>query len=94
MFTVRVEHVVASYDAWKTMFDNDPLDRRESGAKSYRIMRPVDDKGAVMIDLDFDTRAQADAMVVALHRLWEGPAAEMLVDPKAQVAEIVEASVV
>jgi hypothetical protein len=90
MFTVRVEHVVDSYDAWKKMYDDDPLDRKGSGARAYRVMRPTDDEGAVAVDLDFATREEADAMVTALHTLWEGPAAAMLRDPRARVVEVVE----
>jgi len=90
MFTVRVEHVVDSYDAWKTMFDADPLDRKGSGVRAYRVMRPTDDQGAVAVDLDFASREEADSMVTSLHTLWAGPAAATLYDPRARVVEVVE----
>jgi hypothetical protein len=92
MFTVRVEHVVDSFDEWKKMYDSDPLDRKGSGVRSYRVMRPTDDAGAVAVDLDFASREEADAMVSSLHTLWEGPAAAMLRDPRARVVEVVESA--
>ncbi len=92
MYTVRVEHVVESFDEWKKMFDSDPLDRKGSGVRAHRVMRPTADEGAVAVDLDFASRDEADAMVTALHGLWEGPAAAMLRDPRARVFEVVESA--
>lgn len=90
MFTLHIEHAVGSFDEWKRMFDSDPLDRRNSGVRSYRVMRPVDDPDSVRIDLEFDSRRDAEAMKVALEKLWEGPAAAMLKNQTLQLSETVE----
>lgn len=66
MITVRIEHKIASYDGWKKAFDSDPINRKKSGVKRYRVYRPVDDPKFVTIDLEFDNREQAQATKEAL----------------------------
>jgi hypothetical protein len=36
MHVLRIEHDVAGYDAWKSMFDSDPLGRAQSGVQGTR----------------------------------------------------------
>ena len=90
MFTLHIEHTVTDYDAWKRMFDSDPLDRKGSGVTSFRVMRPVGDTGTVMIDLDFDSREAGERMSAALEELWKGPAAAITLNPQARLTETVE----
>lgn len=92
MFTLHIEHTVTDYDAWKRMFDSDPLDRKGSGVTSFRVMRPVGDTGAVMIDLEFASREAAERMSAALAELWKGPAAAITINPHARLTETVEAT--
>ena len=92
MFTLHIEHTVTDYDAWKRMFDSDPLDRKGSGVTSFRVMRPVGDSVSVMIDLEFDSRDAAERMSTALEGLWKGPAAAMTINPRATLTETVEAA--
>ena len=73
MFVLHIEHAIIDYDAWKQMFDADPLDRKASGVTSFRIMRPVGDRGSVMIDLEFGSREAAELMSTALAGTLEGP---------------------
>ncbi|WTW92108.1 hypothetical protein OG216_01400 [Streptomycetaceae bacterium NBC_01309] len=89
MYVLRVQHAVGDYAAWKAAFDSDPLGRGEAGVKSYRVLRPAGDPGHVMIDLDFDTAAEAEAMEAALRELWTRVA--VVVDPQTQIVEEVEA---
>ncbi|TFB50344.1 hypothetical protein [Cryobacterium tagatosivorans] len=90
MFTLHIEHTVTDYDAWKRMFDADPLDRKGSGVSGYRVMRPTGDTAAVMVELDFGSREAGERMSVALAELWKGPAAEMTINPRATLTETVE----
>lgn len=90
MFTLHIEHSVGDYDAWKQMFDSDPLGRKTAGVSAFRVMRPVDDAGSVRIDLDFESRADAEKMKVALENLWKGPGAALMRDPRALLSETVE----
>jgi hypothetical protein len=75
MMTVRIEHAIHDYEAWKAAFDRDPADRRGSGVRSYVISQPVDDARYVMIDLDFDGRDQADAFLETMAKVWASPSA-------------------
>ena len=90
MFTLHIEHRVTDYDAWKRMFDADPLDRKGSGVTGYRVMRPVGDLGAVMIELDFESREAGEKMIVALEELWRGPGAAVMIKPQRKLSETLE----
>ena len=90
MFTVRIEHSVRDYDAWKQVFDSDPVDRRGSGVRRYRVSRSVADPNSVLIDLDLDDLASAETMLAKLKDLWAGPAAGTTVNPRGTVVEQVD----
>jgi hypothetical protein len=85
---LRIEHAVPDYDAWKTAFDGDPVRRQEAGVRRYRVLRPTDDPNYVMIDLEFDTAAEAEGMLVALRDLWSR--VDVMRDPHARVVEAVD----
>ena len=87
-YVIRVEHPVPSFEAWQARFDSDPLGREENGVVRYRVMRGADNPGYVLIDLEFGERAEADAFLARLEELWR--TADVLYDPKAQIAEIVD----
>ncbi|WP_052668888.1 hypothetical protein [Nitriliruptor alkaliphilus] len=91
MHVLRIEHHVASYEGWKQAFDADPIDRAGSGVRRYRILRDSDDPLLVGIDLEFDTREQADAAHAALRELWprvEG--AGLIAGIRSRIDEVVE----
>src|SRR5215204_3681634 len=66
VYILRIEHPVADYDAWKAAFDSDPIGRERSGVRRYRVMRATDDASHVMIDLEFDSLGEAEAVKAAL----------------------------
>ena len=66
MYILRIEHPVSDYDAWKAAFDSDPIGRERSGVRRYRIMRSTDDPSQVIIDLEFDSLGEAEAVKAAL----------------------------
>jgi hypothetical protein len=90
MVTLRIQHAVPTYEAWKRAFDSDPVDRRGGGVRRYRVQRPVSDPKLVMIDLEFDTREQAESFVEKLRRLWSGPGKAVMIDPETWILETVE----
>jgi hypothetical protein len=90
MPTLRVEHRVSDYEAWKKLFDSDPADRQGSGVVGYRIARGVEDPNLVFIDLDLDDPTDAGRLRLSLLDLWSGPAGAMLNGPTATVVEQVE----
>jgi hypothetical protein len=92
MHTLRIEHRVQDYDRWKQIFDSDPADRKGSGVRAYRVMRAVDERDLVLIDLDFDTVEAAQAMHHKMLGIWAGPGRAVMVSPTARVVESVEAA--
>ena len=51
---------VGDYDAWKPMFDEDAPGAR-ADAKSYRLLRSVDDPNEVFVQIEFPTAEDAKA---------------------------------
>ena len=90
MPTLRIEHSVANYDAWKHAFDSDPADRKGHGVRSYQISRSVEDPGFVMIDLDFDTQANAETLLGVMRGVWAGPGKDVMRNPQARIVDRVE----
>jgi hypothetical protein len=88
MFTLRIEHAVPDFEAWKHAFDSNPVGRERGGVRRYQILRATDDPNYVMIDLEFDDAAAATAFLAALHELWGR--VDVMRDPKARIAETVE----
>ena len=91
MYILRVEHAVPDYEGWKRAFDSDPVGREKSGVRRYRVLRAVDDPRYVMIDLEFDTKEQADALLAGLRKVWSRVEGQVMRDPKARIAEVEEA---
>lgn len=91
MPTLRIQHSVPAFDAWKRAFDADPVDRKGSGVRRHRIHRSVRDANFVMIDLEFDTLAEAEAFLEKLKVLWSGPGKAVMKNPEAWIVETVVA---
>jgi hypothetical protein len=86
--TLRVEHLVPDYEAWKKAFDRDPVARERRGVRRYRISRSIDDQSYVLIDLEFDRVGDAQEFLVALRDLWSR--ADLVHDPHVRITEEVE----
>jgi hypothetical protein len=90
MPTLQIEHHVADYDSWKrNAFDADPLGRAASGVRAHRISHSADDPNYLIIELDFITMPEAEAMHGALRDLWRNPLAQ-IGNPTARIIETVE----
>lgn len=91
MTILRVEHPVLDYDKWKNLFDiKGPDFRARFGARRYQVLRSVDDPRFVMIDVDFDDRNGAEALLKALRELWGQPGHNVDSDQRARIVEAVE----
>jgi hypothetical protein len=77
MVTLRIEHAVRDFDAWKRTFDGDPVGREAGGVRGYRVFRPTDDPAYVVVDLDFESAAEADLFADKLRTLWAGVGADL-----------------
>jgi hypothetical protein len=93
MTTLHIEHAIRDFDSWKAAFDRDPIRRERSGVRSHRIFRPVDDPNYVMLDLDFDSLAQAESCLAALRRdVWRSAEAApaLIGTPQTRIVEVTE----
>lgn len=90
MTILRIEHSVPDYDAWKQVFDSDPLDRKGSGVRRHRVYRRSDAPNAVAIDLEFETSEQAEQMRTKLLELWTGMQGTLITEQQAYLTETVE----
>jgi hypothetical protein len=90
MTILRVQHAVPNFDGWKRAFDNDPINRKGSGVRRYTVHRSVPDPNLVMIDLEFDTVAEAEKVLEKLRRLWSGAGGAVMRNPEAWIVETVE----
>lgn len=85
---LRIEHPVGDFDRWRQAFDSDPEGRERSGVRRYRIMRACEDPSYVLIDLEFDSPAPAEAFLTRLRQLWSR--VDVMHDPQARVVNLVE----
>lgn len=90
MCLLRIEHPVPNFDTWKTAFDADPAGRERCGVRRYRVLRPTDDPNYVMVDLEFDSLSEAEAMQEALRELWSRVEVTVMMNPRARLVEAVE----
>jgi hypothetical protein len=90
MYILRIEHPITDFDGWKKAFDSDPVARKKSGVLRYRILRPVDDQKYIIIDLEFDTARQAEALLDAMRMVWGRVQGTIMSDPRARIVEVVE----
>jgi hypothetical protein len=75
---------------WKRAFDDDPVGRERSGVRRYRVMRPIDDGRYAIIELEFASLGEAQAMERSLRELWGRVEGQVMTDPKTRIVEIVE----
>ena len=90
MYMLRIEHPVPNFDGWKQAFDSDPVGREKSGVRRYQISRAIDDPNYVMIDLEFDTAQQAEALLAAMRVVWGRVEGTIMTSPKVRIVEAVE----
>ncbi len=92
MTLLQIEHGISDYETWKAAFDRDPIDRRGSGVRSYRVLRPIDDSGYIKVELAFDERDTAEDFLGSLERMWESGAAAPALRGKPRVQLVEEVS--
>lgn len=87
---LRIEHAVPNYDGWKAAFESDPAGRERAGVRRYQILRSIDDPNYVMIDLEFDTKSQAEALLATMREVWGRVQGTIITNPQAHIVEKVE----
>ena len=87
---LRIEHPVPNYDGWKQAFDSDPVGREKSGVRRYQILRPVDNPNYVLIELEFNTLEQAEALLAAMRVVWGRVEGTIMMNPQTRIVETME----
>lgn len=87
---LRIEHPVPNFDGWKKAFDSDPVGRERSGVRRYQVLRSIDDPTYVMIDLEFDSKGEAEALLAAMREVWSRVEGTVILNPQARIVEMVE----
>ena len=60
MATLHIEHPITDFGTWNAAFARFADAREQAGVRQQRVQQPVDDPAYVVIDLDFDTVAEAE----------------------------------
>ena len=89
---LRIEHPTRDFATWKSAFDRDPVGRGQSGVQRYSIYQPVDNPRYVLIDLEFETVAQAERLLASMKQIWGSGAAGAALggEPRTQILETME----
>ena len=90
MFILQIEHPVPNYDAWKKAFDSDPINRKQSGVRRYRVFRPIDQPNYAIIELEFDSINEAEGLLAAMREVWRGVQGTIIESPQVRIVEVVE----
>ncbi len=73
--TLHIEHAITDLDTWTSAFGRFAEIRSRAGVRAETVRVPIDDPTFVVIDLDFDTTAEAEAFLRFLTTaVWADPA--------------------
>ncbi len=74
MTTLHIEHAITGFDTWKAAFDRFAHQRAEGGVTAHRLYQPAGDDRHIVIELDFDSTAEAKAFEQFLRdQVWSTP---------------------
>ena len=60
MATLHIEHAINDLDTWLAGFARFEPARVRAGVRAYQIQQPTDDPAYIVVDLTFDTAAEAE----------------------------------
>ena len=83
MHILRIEHPVPA-------FDDDPIGRKAMGVRRCRVLRPVDDPNYALVDLEFDSKKEAEMFLSSLRKLWGRVEGGVMRDPRARILSVVD----
>lgn len=71
--TMHIENTVHDFDSWKVVFDKFDRFRAERNVRACRVSRPVGTSDQAVVDLDFDSLADAEFFSRELEKIWSTP---------------------
>jgi hypothetical protein len=92
MVVLQIEHKIPDFERWKKAFYEDPINRKKSGVRHFRIFRPVGDPNYVIIDLEFAGMEEANGALAALQELWGKVEGKIIMSPQTRMLNLVEAT--
>ena len=88
MTVLQIEHKILNFDSWKKAFDSDPINRKESRTRRYRVYQPTNDPQYIIIDLEFDNVLDAEAALAKLQNLWSKVEGSVAFGPRTRMLEV------
>jgi hypothetical protein len=92
MIVLQIEHPVRDFDAWKQVFDGDPLGREQAGVLRYQILRPLHDPTCAIVELAFATAPEAEAFLERLRPRWRQLEGTLIEQTRARLLEEVQSA--
>lgn len=90
MVILQIEHKIPNFEGWKKAFESDPINRKQSGVRRYRIYRPSEDQNYVIIDLEFESLKEAEDTLAKLQNLWKKVEGTVMMNPQTRLLEVIE----
>ena len=90
MIVLQIEHEVPNFEGWKKAFENDPIDRKKSGVRKYKIFQKSDNPNYVVIDLEFDSLKDAENTRTVLQNLWKKVDGKIIMNPQIRILQLKE----
>lgn len=95
MASLHIEHAITDLTTWTAAFSAFAGAREQAGVLAEQVRQPVGDPHHVVVDLEFDTVARAEAFLSFLQTsVWAVPANSpaLVGSPEAKVLETVKLS--
>jgi hypothetical protein len=90
MVVLHIEHTVVNFDNWKASFDSYAELRQKSGVHRYQVSRAINNPNFAMIDLEFDSLSEAEALLAAVQQVWQRVGGTLIQDPQWRFSEVIE----
>jgi hypothetical protein len=90
MITIQIEHEVPNFEGWKKAFESDPINRKKSGVRRYKIYQRIDNPNFIVIDLEFDNLNEAEDTFTALKILWKNVDGKIMINPQIRILKMIE----
>ena len=89
--SLHIDNTVSDYDTWKAVFDKFDRFRAEHNVRTCRVSRIQAAPDRVLIDLGFDSLADAETFQDALRKVTASPQSQaMLVAHSVHLVDIVD----
>jgi hypothetical protein len=90
MIILHIEHTVPDFDNWKAGFDSYEEFRQKSGVRRYQISRSVENPNLTMVDLEFDSLSEAEALLAGVQQVWERTNGTLIHNPQWRFSEVLQ----